>query len=72
MKRKMTEWYIKGQIKMRGLKERFLQEEKGASHLVEIVVVVLIVIAVATIFRDQLTDAMTQAMGKLTSFTGEK
>ncbi len=70
MKRKMTELYCKGQRKLMDVKERFLREEKGASHLVEIVVVIVIVIAVATIFRTQLTSAMTTIMGKLTEFIG--
>lgn len=70
MRRKMTELYVKGQMKLADLIERFLHEETGASHLVEIIVVIVIVIAVATIFQEQLKAAMTTIMGKLTTFIG--
>lgn len=48
----------------------FLKEEKGASTLVEIIVVIVIILAVAVIFRDQLTQIVTNVMQQLTDFTG--
>lgn len=68
MKRKMTELYCKGQRKLMDVKERFLREEKGASHMVEIVVVIVIVIAVAAVFNKAIGDAVKEIMDRLTTF----
>ena len=70
MRSKITGLYLKGQMKLMDWKEHFLKEEKGASHMVEIVVVIVIVIGVATIFRTALMEAMTTIMEKLTDFIG--
>lgn len=48
----------------------FFKEEKGASEIVAIIVVIVIILAVAVIFRDQLTQIVTNVMQQLTDFTG--
>lgn len=70
MKRKITEWYMEGQRKLMAWKEGFLRDETGAIHMVEIILVLVIVIAVATIFKTQLLIAVELIMKKLTEFIG--
>lgn len=50
--------------------KKFFAEEKGASDIVAIIVIIVVVIAVAGIFRTQLTGAVNAVFGKLTEFIG--
>lgn len=68
MKDKLTGWYIRGQMKLWDWKERFLHEEKGASHIVEIIVVIVVVIGIAGIFGSKLTDVIGDIFDKVSEF----
>lgn len=68
MKRKLMETYVKGRAELLKAVEQFLDEEKGASHLVEIIVVIVIIIGIAAIFRTQLTAFVNQVMEDLLNF----
>ncbi len=48
--------------------ENFFEEEKGASHLVEIIVVIVIVIAIAGVFKNQLSSAIEAIFSNLNNF----
>lgn len=50
--------------------EVFTKEEKGASNIVEILVIIAILLAVAVVFREQLIGAINAAFGSLTDFVG--
>lgn len=63
MRRKMDNMLIR----CRSGAKRFLDEEKG-SHIVEIIVVIVILIAVASVFRVQLEGAVIAAFQSLTNF----
>lgn len=54
MRKKMTEWWIKGQIFMMEQKERFLQDERGVSPIVATVLILLITVLLAVLFWNQL------------------
>ncbi len=60
--------YLRGRQRLLETAQRFMTEEKGANTLVEIVVVIIIVLAIAAIFKDQLTQFVQNAMEKLLEF----
>ena len=67
----MREWLVKGKVRQMKAAEavkEFARGEEGASHLVEIIVVIVIVIAIAGVFREQLQGAIEAIFGNLTSF----
>lgn len=61
---------IKLQTKMRNFAEDFKKEERGASDMVAVLLIILIVVAVATIFRDQLKQLVNTVFTKVNEFTG--
>lgn len=52
------------------LKEKFLYDEQGDSNMVAVIVLIVIILAVAAIFRESLTDAVNSVFEKLTDFIG--
>lgn len=70
MKNKAMYWYLRGKMECRNALERFMTDETGESNLVSIMVVIVIVIAVAGVFRTQLMAAVNKVFEKLTSFIG--
>ncbi len=50
--------------------EQFLKEERGDTNFVAIIVIIVIILAVAGIFRTQLLTAVNQVMSNLTDFIG--
>ncbi len=51
--------------------DRLAHEEKGASDMIAILLIVVILIAVAAIFRTQLIGLVNQVFGKLTNFVDQ-
>lgn len=45
-------------------------EERGASDIVAIIAIIVIVLAVAVIFREKLTDVVTKAFDNVTTWIG--
>lgn len=50
--------------------EDFLTNEEGDSNLVSIIVLIVIILAVAAIFREKLITAIESVFGKLMEFIG--
>ena len=50
--------------------EGLINEEEGDSNLVAVIVLIVIILAVAAIFRTQLLDAVNSVFEKLTEFIG--
>lgn len=65
---KMDMALIRTGIMLRGWKDRLLHEEKGASDIVAIMVVIVILLAVAVIFKDQLTKLVEDVFKKATTW----
>ena len=61
---------IEYRLKSNRLLQRLLEEEDGDTNFVSIIVIMVIVIGIATIFRRQLTEAVNNVFGKLTDFIG--
>lgn len=51
--------------------ERMRDEERGDTNFVSIILIIVIVVGIATIFRKQLAIAVDQVMGQLTTFIGQ-
>ncbi len=51
--------------------EKFVKDEEGDTNMVSIIVLIVIVIAIAGIFRTQLTTIVNNVFGKLTTFINE-
>lgn len=56
------------QILMEKLEE--LMREEGDTNFVSIILIMVIVIAIAIIFQEQLTNAVQNVFGQLTDFIG--
>ncbi len=50
--------------------EKFLKDETGDSNMVAVIVLIVIILAVAVIFREQLMGAVNSVFGQLTEFIG--
>lgn len=70
MKERVMFGYLKRKEACRRAVRNFLQEEKGASDIVAILLVIVILIAVAAIFREQLIKAVTGVFEKLMEVLG--
>jgi hypothetical protein len=49
---------------------KFAEDEEGDSNMVAVIVLIVIIIAVAGVFRTSLMEAVTKIMEKLTEFIG--
>ncbi|MDO5346695.1 MAG: Flp1 family type IVb pilin [Lachnospiraceae bacterium] len=65
---KMDLALIGAKMKMDDYVDRLLHEEKGASDIVAILVVIVILLAVAAIFKTQLSGLVEQVFGKATDW----
>ena len=70
MRDKCLSFMIMMQLRMMGMLNDLKKEERGASDIVAIVLVMVIIIAVASIFKTQLTAAMNKVMDRLIEFVG--
>ena len=60
-------------VKMQQALNRRLEEllrEEGDTNFISIILIMVIVIAIAVIFKDQLTAAVENVFGQLTDFIG--
>lgn len=65
MREKIIVGYLRGKLACREALENFLKGEKGASDMVAIMLVIVIVVALAAVFRENLTEAADTVFGKL-------
>ncbi len=56
---------IKLQTKMRNFAEDFKKEERGASDIVAILLIILVVVAVAFVFKEQLKNLVNSVFLKV-------
>ena len=52
------------------INEKFLADEEGDSNMVAVIVLIVIILAVAAIFREQLLNAVNAVFGNLMDFIG--
>ena len=55
-------------IKLTEAVEAFKKEERGASDMVAVMVLIVIIIALATLFHDRLREIVGQILDKLSGF----
>lgn len=61
-------FFITQTMKLNGAVEAFKKEEHGASDMVAVMVLIVIIIALATLFHDRLKDIVGQILDKLSGF----
>ena len=70
MKTLFNRQMMKMRLQTGQLLSKLMEEEKGDTNFVAIIILIVIIIGIATIFRDKLTDAVNNVMGQLTDFIG--
>ena len=68
MRQKLDNLYWRMRFRFMGMLEEFLKDEEGDTNMVSMIVLIVIVIALATIFKNQLAKAIEAVFGKLTDF----
>ena len=71
MREKIIVGYLGSKMACQRAMEDYVREEKSASQIMEIRIVVLIMIALAGVFKEQLMEAVNAMFGKLIGFMGE-
>ena len=61
-------FFITQTMKLNGAVEAIKKEERGASDMVAVMVLIVIIIALATLFHDRLKDIVGQILDKLSGF----
>lgn len=68
MKEKLMAGYWRCRLAFAEKLNKFAKEERGDQTLVTIIILIVIIIGIAAIFRDQLTQAVTSTFEQLTEF----
>lgn len=68
MREKLMKNYLKGQIILSNKIRNFISEERGASDIVAVIVLIVIIIAVATVFQGRLSDSIGNIFDSLNTF----
>lgn len=68
---KLDMFLLRAKTKWDGFINRLLYEEKGGVGMIEIVVMVVIILAVAGIFRTQLIELVNTTFTKATDWVGQ-
>ena len=58
-------------MKIQGAVKAFKEEERGASDMVAVMVLIVIIITLATVFNGQLSEVVEQIFEKLKGFVGD-
>ena len=61
-------FFMKQTIKLTEAIEAFKKEERGASDMVAVMVLIVIIIALATLFHDRLREIVGQILDSLSGF----
>lgn len=69
-------WQARGRLLIAGerMKEqasKLVKEENGDTNFVAIIIIIVILLAIAGIFHEKLSDAIEKIFGNLSSFIGE-
>ena len=51
--------------------ESFLEEERGDSHIIAVILVLVVVVGLAVLFRQKISDIVTELWNKITSALGD-
>lgn len=68
---KMDKLYLDTQTKRKCFMNNLREEERGASDIVAIIAIIVIVLAVAVIFRKELGNLVTEAFSKVSTWLGD-
>lgn len=68
MQKKLMKYYLKTQIVASNKIRSFMSEERGASDMVAVVVLIVIILGVAITFKSSLTNVVNGMISKLNEF----
>ena len=69
MRNVLDRMWIGAQCRMREFWEDFRKEERGAAVIVEVILLIVIAIAVATVFRKELKNLVENVFKSLSTFS---
>ena len=69
MKNEFKTKMLLSQLRMKKMVNEFLNSERGDTNFVSIMLIIVIVIGIAGLFGDALTDVVAEGMEQLTDFT---
>lgn len=69
MKNEFKTKMLLSQLRMKKMVNEFLNSERGDTNFVSIMLIIVIVIGIAGLFGDALTDVVADVMEQLTDFT---
>lgn len=72
MLRKVDDRLIELQTRWNCLLQDFMEEERGESNFVAVLLIIVIAVAVATIFRSQITNLVSNVFNSVTNFTNNR
>lgn len=68
MKEKLMNCYLRGKAAVTSKVRNFMSEERGASDIVAVIALIVIILAVAIVFKNQLENVVTDVFKSVTSF----
>lgn len=63
-------FFISQAMKLQGAFDAFKEEERGASDMVAVMVLIVIILAVAAVFNGRLSSVVGQVFDRLSGFVG--
>lgn len=69
MKKKVMLMYLKGRNLICNAISDFVAKENGASDMIAVIVLIVIVIGVAVVFREGITDFVQKTVDSIKNFT---
>lgn len=70
MKKYLLGKTLLAQMKMKDYVKNLLENEEGDTNFVSIILIIVIVIGLATLFKDTLMELAENVLGQLTDFVG--
>lgn len=64
--------WISARNKISNFLEDFKSEETGAAEIVAIILIICVVVGIAAVFREQISDLVNGVFGQATDFVNEK
>lgn len=61
---------LRGYFRAKGLLEDFAKEERGAADIIAIILIIVVVIGLATFFRDGIKEVVTNLMERIKGEAG--
>lgn len=61
---------LRGYFRAKGLLEDFAKEERGEANIIAIILIIVVVIGLAALFRDEIKEVVTNLMERIKGEAG--